>query len=209
VRRSSSVAILAVCFVLLGGTVLATAGSIALGAWQPVWDRPDPTRGPVEPGQGPIGPPPGGGDGEATYEEMLDEVRAGTVRTIRHDTVGGVFLYAESEFYGVMVIPPDDDADVYADIEAAATEAGVAVPLYFLNGVPANVEERPYAEFLEQVRAGQVHFVTQTGDILSYETDQGPLGVMGAPEAGQVIRDIREVADEAGVMPPAFAWNPG
>ena len=208
-RRSSSMAILAACFVLLAGTVLATAGSIALGAWQPVWDRPDPTPGPVVPGPGPIGPPPGGGDGEATYEEMLDEVRAGTARTIRHDTVGGVFLYIESDFYGVMVIPPEDGTDIYADIEAAAAEGGVPPPVYYLNGMPNNIAERTYTEFLDDIRAGRVHFVTQVGDQLSYETDEGPLGVTDPPEAGVVIQDIRTTAEEAGHIPPGFNWNPG
>ncbi len=207
-RRSSSVAILAVCFVLLGGTVLATAGSIAVGAWQPVWDRPDPTPNPGDPGPGgPGGPidPPGGPDGQATYEEFLDEIRSGTVNFVYHDSFS---MFAETSFGGFNVDAPSDDTDVYADIVEAAAEGGVAPPRYVRDGVEVPLDERTYSQFLDDVRTGSVFFVSELGDDLAYETETGLHAITDAPPDGDILRDIRAAAEEAGVPAPPYNWSP-
>ena len=205
-RRSSSVAILAVCFALLGGTVLATAGSIAMGAWQPVWDRPDPTPNPNQPGPGgPIGPQPGGPDGQATYEEFLDEIRSGTVNFVYQDEFS---FFAETSFGGFQVELPSADTDVYSDIIEAAAEGGVAPPRYVRDGVETPLDQRTYSQFLDDVRAGAAFYVSELGDDLAYETETGLHAITDVPPDANVLRDIRTAAEEAGVAPPSYNWSP-
>ena len=207
-RRSSSIAILAVCFVLLGGTVLATAGSIAVGAWQPVWDRPDPTPRPNLPdpgGPGDPNGPPGGPDGVVTYEEFLDEVRSGTITYVYHDSFQ---LHAETNFAGFSVELPNDDTDVYGDIVEAAAEGGVAPPRYIRDGVEVPLDERTWSQFLDDVRIGAVFFVSELGDQLAYETETGLHGITDVPPGTDVLREVRAVAEEAGVQPPGYNWSP-
>ena len=196
-RRSSGLLVLVVCLALLAATLATTVGSIALGAWTPLGERPAPTTGP--------GQLPGPGDGDVTYADFLDDVRSGSVV---HVNQSGPELNVSTQDGGYLVVLESPDLDVVGDITGAAVDGGVSPPSYSVDGQMEDLGERTYAEMLEDVAAGRLQDVSQSGATLSCSGFGGYYVVALDDPGHDVLGDIEAAAAEAGIPPPPYSKYP-
>jgi hypothetical protein len=194
--RSSGLLVLAACVTVLVGAFLATASSIALGAWTPLGERPAPTSTPQS--GGPIG-----GPGEVTYERFLADVQSGDVQHV--DFVEGERLDVSTNEAFYQLVLPDGVTDPFADMTTAAAQGSVRVPTFTVNGAQEDLGERTYEQMLDDVAAGRLYDVSQTDRQLSCS---GALGfylvLLEDPEA-DVLGDIEAAAADGGVPAPSYS----
>jgi hypothetical protein len=187
---------LVVCIALLAATVATTAGSIALGAWVPLGERPAATAPPLpDPGQA----------GAPTYADFLDDIRAGRVI---HVNQSGETLFVTKADGGYDVTLDNPDVDVVADMTGAANETGASLPTYSRDGGSEDLGERTYEELLADVALGRVVDVSQSGSQLSCSLFNGYYFVDLADPDVDVLGDIEAAAASGGVRPPAYSKYP-
>lgn len=194
--RGGSRAALALSLALVIGSALALIGGVALGGWQPAGPSRPATPPPRLPGVAP---------GGVEYGEFLAEVRAGRVYDVfrEGDTLQ---VNGADEPYSVQL--PPGDPDVYGDIQAAAESGGVPTPGFSTNAEPNETPELlSYVAFLDQVEAGRVREVYQTGDLLEVNAVDGFKQVT-VPAGVDVLDDIEAAAQAAGIPPPFYGKVP-
>jgi hypothetical protein len=191
-RRASVAALGASAAIVLGCALFLFVG-IAAGVWQP---RGEPSPRPSAPQQGgiPIG--------ARSYDEFLDDVRAGRVGHVSQQ--GQLLQIANPDGEYTVEAPPG--VDVYADMTKAAEGAGVEVPSFDTD--QPNSVTVTYEGFLAEVEAGHVQDVRhdETG---IYGTTPNREYVTSAPSpTTNVLADIEAAADRGGVPPPYYTKVP-
>ena len=191
-NRQASFAALGLAAALVAGSALFLFVGIASGVWQP--------RGALPPRASP--PQAGIPIGARSYDEFLDDVRAGKVGHVSQE--GQLLQVANAE--GGYTVEAPQGVDVFADMTTAAEAGGVDVPSFDTDQL--NSQTVTYEEFLAEVEAGHIHDVSHQGTDIHGTTQSREFITTAPSTTTDVLADVEAAAERGGVPPPYYAKLP-